>query len=176
RFNLIWFLHSDSPFSRERKFALSLSKALSGESLLSTIYRAFPVLKLHRLFPDLQLKSNAAFSSLVFRITSNTVLDMFRKYKSDLQNEQVETADVPPQRNRENRNLEEGRRLDGILYQELASHLSGKEWFALKSRFVDRLKVEDIAAELKTSVSSTRRMLRRAVDKAYWFGLGKNGR
>ncbi|MGO9012305.1 MAG: hypothetical protein ACLQPN_19585, partial [Bryobacteraceae bacterium] len=43
RFNLIWFLHSDSPFSRERKFALSLSKALSGESLLSTIYRAFPV-------------------------------------------------------------------------------------------------------------------------------------
>src|ERR1700676_4676134 len=26
RFNLIWFLHSDSPFSRERKFALSLSR------------------------------------------------------------------------------------------------------------------------------------------------------
>src|SRR5258708_22729277 len=26
RFNLIWFLHSGSPFSRERKFALSLAR------------------------------------------------------------------------------------------------------------------------------------------------------
>ncbi|MGB6943555.1 MAG: hypothetical protein WBE37_14245, partial [Bryobacteraceae bacterium] len=30
RFNLIWFLHSDSPFSRERKFALSLSRLRAG--------------------------------------------------------------------------------------------------------------------------------------------------
>jgi hypothetical protein len=36
-FNLIWFLHSGSPFSRERKLLLAYQKASSGESLLSTI-------------------------------------------------------------------------------------------------------------------------------------------
>jgi len=40
---LVWFLHSDSPFLGKRKFALSLSRLGSGESLLSTIYRAFPI-------------------------------------------------------------------------------------------------------------------------------------
>ncbi|MBZ5544241.1 MAG: hypothetical protein LAO07_11275, partial [Acidobacteriia bacterium] len=42
RFNLIWFLHGDSPFSLQRKLLSAYQKALSGESLLSTIYRAFP--------------------------------------------------------------------------------------------------------------------------------------
>jgi len=38
---LVWFLHGDSPFLGKRKFALAY-QGLSGESLLSTIYRAFP--------------------------------------------------------------------------------------------------------------------------------------
>jgi hypothetical protein len=42
RFNLIWFLHSDSPFSRPKENCSQPIKALSGESLLPTIYRAFP--------------------------------------------------------------------------------------------------------------------------------------
>src|ERR1019366_7085076 len=40
--NLIWFLHSDSPFLGKRKLLSAYQKASSGESLLSTIYRAFP--------------------------------------------------------------------------------------------------------------------------------------
>jgi hypothetical protein len=39
---LVWFLHGDSPFRGKRKFALAY-QGLSGESLLSTIYRAFPL-------------------------------------------------------------------------------------------------------------------------------------
>src|ERR1035441_2505362 len=42
RFNLIWFLHSDSPFLGKRKLLSAYQKASSGESLLSTIYRASP--------------------------------------------------------------------------------------------------------------------------------------
>jgi hypothetical protein len=38
---LVWFLHGGSPFLGKRKFALAY-QGLSGESLLSTIYRAFP--------------------------------------------------------------------------------------------------------------------------------------
>src|ERR1035441_8782433 len=36
RFNLVWFLHSDSPFSRQKKIALSLSKGI--ERGVATFY------------------------------------------------------------------------------------------------------------------------------------------
>src|ERR1017187_4434386 len=41
RLNLVWFLHSDSPFSRQKKLLSAYQRLRAGESLLSTIYRAF---------------------------------------------------------------------------------------------------------------------------------------
>src|ERR1035441_685027 len=40
-FRSVWFLHSDSPFSRQKKLLSAYQRLRAGESLLSTIYRAF---------------------------------------------------------------------------------------------------------------------------------------
>src|ERR1017187_8050516 len=64
--DLIWFLHSDSPFLGKRKLLSAYQKASSGESLLSTIYRASP----STMRPRSSTTSNQSMWRMVFEASA----------------------------------------------------------------------------------------------------------